>query len=524
MGIRSIARALGVVGAGLVMCLQAQAQTAGAARLSLAEALRLALNRNPDIRASAEQIGVARGQYLQQRGQFDTLLASGVNYDRSITPYVDTSLPVSAFGQTHLTSTGYRAGVSQLLRNGMSVSGALDAASVDGTAAGAAPGPRQNAVKLDLTLTVPLLNGRGSEVTTAAEEAARLTVLATGYALRDRAALTLYDTMLAYWDYLEKVELERVALSTAERSAALRESTRRLVEASEKPRADLVLLDADYADKQASLEAARLARADAKTDLGRLLGLDVRAIDALGEPADVFPKPLDAPLADVATLSAQAIERRPDMRALALQLDAEQRQVRAAGNARLPVLNLDMGVQYLKVSQGGTRYGFIDAPGRIQSAPTVYARLNFQFPVQNHAADGLLLERSSLLTQLEIRRRDQAIGVASGVGRALRALASNAQQLRSARDSLVLYETAVKQEIVKQRNGISTLIDVINTEARFVSARINLLQVQLAYAKALARLRYETGTLVPAPAGDDSLGNLTLDVAALTGPGPLLAH
>lgn len=510
--------------AGMLACLQVSAQAAGASALPLAEALRLALGRNPDIRVGTEQIGVARGQYLQQRGQFDTLLAAGTNYNRTITPYIDTDLPAHAFGQTQLIATGYRAGVSQLLRNGMSVSGTLDAASVDGTDVGQAPGPRRNAARLDLTLAVPFLRGRGRDTTTAAEEAARLGALATGYDLRDRVAQTLYNTMLAYWDYLAKVELERVAISTAQRSADLRNSTQRLVEAAERPRADLVLLDADYADKLVSLEAARLARVEAKTDLGRLMGLDVPAIDALGDPADVFPKPLDAPLAEVAALSAAAVERRPDMRSLALQMEAARRGVRAAGNARLPVLNLEMGMEYLKVSEGGTRYGFVDAPGRIQSVPTVFARLNFQFPVQNHAADGVLLERSSLLTQLQIRQRDQAIGVATGVERSVRALASNAEQLRSVRDGLALYETAVRQEIVKQRNGISTLIDVINTEARFVNARVNLLQVQLAYAKALARLRYETGMLLPVPADDDDLDNLTLDVATLAGASPLLAH
>jgi hypothetical protein len=84
-----------------------------------------------------------------------------------------------------------------------------------------------------------------------------------------------------------------------------------------------------------------------------------------------------------------------------------------------------------------------------------------------------------------------------------------------------LYEQAVRQEITKQRNGISTLIDVINTEARYISARIGFLQAQLGYATAIARLRLETGTLVPV---SDTSDRFSLDPDDLGGFGPLASQ
>ena len=493
-------------------------QAAALAPLPLAEALRLALNQNPDIQASTRQVDAARARFMQTQGEFDLLLSSGVNYHRSITPFIDTSLPVNSYGQTWLLSTGYTLGLSQPLRNGMSLVSTLNAASLEARDPSAPVRPRQNAVKLDVSLMVPLLAGRGRTAATAAEDVARINALAGNYGLRERAARTLYETMLAYWEYRARVELEQVAVSSVERSAQLLDSIQRLVDTSERPRADLVLLKADLADKVVAREAAALARADARSALGRLLGLDAAAIEVLPAPNDPFPAAAGA-AADLATLRAAAASRRPELRALALQLQAMQREVDAARNRRLPQLNLEMGMEYLKVSQGGSRYGFAGVGGHTQTAPTVFARLNYAFPLQNRGASGALQERLALLAELEVRQRDLVTGVAAGVDNAMRALVSGAEQVRTARDSLALYETAVKQEITKQRNGIATLIDVINTEARFVNARVNLLGAQLAYANALARLRYESGLLLPVPASDEASADpIALDVAELTGP------
>jgi outer membrane protein TolC len=335
------------------------------------------------------------------------------------------------------------------------------------------------------------------------------------------AARTLYNTLVAYWTYRARIELEKVAISSEERSRSLLESTQKLVDASEKPAADLVLLKADLADKVAAREAAALARTDARQALGRLLGLDALAIAALPEPAEALPGAIALPqprLPSLATLRSEALVRRPDVRALALLLDAAQRNVEGARDLLKPRLDLSTGLAYSKASESDGRYRLFSEPGRYQSAPSVFATLSFAFPVANNQAKGLVRERAAALSQVAIQQSDLATGVATGVDFALQSMMSSAAQLDVGRSGLGLYEQAVKQEIIKQRNGISTLIDVINTETRFINARINFLQAQLAYAIAIARLRLETGTLVPTPDADD---RFSLDANDLGGFGPL---
>lgn len=490
--------------------------------LTLDTAVQLALGRNAGIRVQRTQLDAAFGQQQQAAGQFDWTVSSDLHYERTITPLTDTGRSEGGYGRaehTRIFSTGYRAGVSKQLRNGLVVGAGVDATGVqDATLSPASP--QQNLARLNVSLVVPLLQGRGRAIT-AAEDAAALTAQARRWDLLDGAARTLYDTLVAYWTYRARIDLEKVAISSEERSASLLASTQKLVDASEKPSADLVLLKADLADKVAVRESAALARIDARQALGRLLGLDAAAIAALPEPADVLPGAAALPqprLPDLATLRSEALARRPDIRALALLLDAAQRNIEGARDLLKPRLDLNVGLAYAKASEGDGRYRLFGEAGRYQSAPSVFATVSFSFPVVNNAARGLVRERAAALSQVAIQQSDLATGVATGVDLALRSLISNATQLDVGRNGLALYEQAVRQEIVKQRNGIATLIDVINTEARFINARINFLQAQLAYATAVARLRLETGTLVPALDTDD---RFTLDPADLGGFGPL---
>jgi outer membrane protein TolC len=77
----------------------------------------------------------------------------------------------------------------------------------------------------------------------------------------------------------------------------------------------------------------------------------------------------------------------------------------------------------------------------------------------------------------------------------LDAVTRGAQQLERATEAVRLFERAVENEEKKLRAGTSTLIDVISQRDRLTSARQSRVSAHLALAVAVARLRFETGTL-----------------------------
>lgn len=500
----------------LCALLAALLHDAGAAELHLAEALRLALSGNAEVQVQRARIEAARGSLLQESGRFDLLTAADASFSRQ-SGY--SSIP--GLDQIDSHASGYQLSATQPLRSGASLGLSLGASanSDNSGASSAAPG----AVTLAVNLRLPLLKGRGAAEVAAAEDAAALNVEVSRLVLRDRVANLLYQTLSAYWTYRVRAALVQVSLSSEARSRELLSSNEKLVAAEEKPRADLVLLQADLADKMAARQAAQLALVDARSALGRLLGLDGVATAALAEAADPLPAAQDvaAPApAQLAQLCGQAQQQRPDLGAYTLQISAAERLASAARRQLLPAVDLNLGLSSTRLSDSARHFPWPGDSGRTLAGPALALRLSVQFPLQNRSARGLLLERSATLTQLGLEQRDLAAAIATGVDSAWQALASSAAQLKVAQQALALYEQAVSQELVKQRNGIATLIDVVNVETRYINARTSYLLTHLAYANAMARLRLETGTLLP-PAADGDVDRFDLNLAQLAGLGPL---
>lgn len=506
--------AIGLTLAGLVFCKAAAA--AGSPELHLADAVRMALAKNRDVLVQETYVDGYRGQYLQAAGQFDFVLSSGANYSQLI------SSPLAGANESKAFSTGYEVGGAKLLRNGATASVSLATLSNRGDQAGALRGGE---AKLGVTLVLPVLKGRGAREVAAVEDAAMLRVQASRHEFRTQISRVLYQTLVAYWTYRVRGALYQAAVSSEERSRNMLASNKKLVEASEKPRADLVLLQADLADKVVFRQASALALSDAKSALGRLLGLDAAETSALPAPADALPAVGALRVlsdSQLAGLRADAVARRTDLLALAKQIKAVERLTEAARHGLLPKLDLEVGVSYSKAIVGRENVAYQNDISRSLAGPSVIARLNYQFPLQNKSARGVLLERSAQLTELLVSQRDLESEVASGVDSALQSVLSSAEQLKVAQEALVLYEQGVNQEIIKQKNGIATLIDVINIEARFVNARVNFIQAQLAHATAIARLRLETDTLLPSPSDPDAnIDRFALDINHLAGLGPL---
>jgi outer membrane protein len=496
--------------------------TAYSAELKLSDAVAIALQKNADVKVQAEILTQGIAQIQQAQGPFDIVLSAGTDQERTITP-----LPGGFAGSRHQTrsDTSYHSvALSKLFTNGVRAGISLDATSVKDTGLDGIALRPQNAVTLGASLNIPLLKGGGTEVTRLTLDLAGINGEASRHALRDTVSAVIFATVSAYWDYLAQAQLLTLAQEAEQRSKQLLESTRQLVKANERPRADLVLLEADYADKSAASLLAAQQLVNARRQLARVLGADAADADALPLPADRFPA-AGAEAEQIQSfadrINALALQGRPDLLVLRTQLEGARRQVRVAEKSLKPQLDLVIGSAYGKASEGGTRLSFPGLGGTTQSEPSVYAKLVFQFPLQNNLASGSLSERTSILRQAEVRLEDTEAGIRIAVNNALLALSVSEQHLRLARRSLTLYDEAVQNEIVKRRNGIATLIDVITVQDRFNGAQQNLIQLQAEYAKAVARLQRETATTLPIDSPSATGNRLQIDTAELASLGRL---
>jgi len=112
-------------------------------------------------------------------------------------------------------------------------------------------------------------------------------------------------------------------------------------------------------------------------------------------------------------------------------------------------------------------------------------------------ADLLLLEqRRADFSQRSISASDLGRNIKANIVQALASLRAAAEQVRRAAEAVAAYGNTITSEDERYRAGESSLLDSILTQDQQTTALVTYAQARQQYASLLARLRYETGTLL----------------------------
>lgn len=468
------------------------------AGLELVEAIRMMLEHDPNLSIEEARLRASRGSLLSIRGAFDPILSTSVTETETRSPLTETS----SEEQSILSNA---VGVSKRFRTGLSISPQVELLRSEEAAAG----PASNFGTLSFQIRQPLLRGRGRAATAAPELSAEREVAASELDLRQTTAARTLAVVFQYWQTRAAVLNLEVLRASEESSRELLETTRRLIEADVTPAADLVQVEANLVAKETARIGGERTLFEARQDLGRELGLETSQIAALPFPSDPFPVVTAAavpPAGQETGLVSAALERRTDLQAARERRQGTEILLRAADNALKPQLDLVFTPSYSGLVSGADVSSFFsplyrNVPGASSSLSVILS-----WPTLNSEARGDLLqiqaarEQSALLEDLVIRQ------IGADVPTALDAVRRGAEQLERASEAVRLFERAVVNEEKKLRAGSSTLLDVISQRDRLTSARQSEVSAHLALAVALARLRFETGTLPDTEAGAAAAG------------------
>lgn len=496
--------------AGLALCLaglawQARAQPV-AAGISLIDVLRGSLKQNPNTQLQQQQVIASQGAILQAQGQFDPQLSAAITRQRDLRPLrTDEIVNLEAAGiqgvQRQTTDvTTWRAGVEQTLINGVAVGGNVAVSKTDDSSAQQGQLPAQTLGRLNFTLRVPLLRNVGRDVVGAGVFAAEAENKAALYDLVQTNAQTVLNATLAYWDYLAKQRRLSIASSSEQRAGALNEEMNKLIRADQVPRAELELLLASRAEKTIARVQAEQAFVEARRTLARAIGLPADQAIAMPDPADEFPtyqgQALDDDALPSIPLRNAAVRARADLEAGRQREVAARYRLVAARNGLKPQVDFNLNLGYGTLAEGRGPYDLERLLYQGRVGPSFGATLGFQLPYGNSAARGALLVQSATYDASTIRIRELEASIGNNVSVQVEALRRAARQLAEGAEAVKRYAITLINERTKRRLGQSTLIDVITVQDRFDNALAAQVQLQQAYASAIAQLRFELGTLV----------------------------
>lgn len=502
-------------------CHAADERLAGA-NLSLLDSVRVALARNPNVLSSSRQMDIVQGQLQQAQGSFDTFLSASVTNQRKYT--VNTASEQLSTGEgaaDSIVSDETNSGVklTQLLRNGITIEPAISINRASDSSVLSQQTPVANRATVGVNVTVPLLKNPGADIAAVGERSAQLELDAVRL---DRAQVLSQATLgvvSAYWSYLAAEKARLIAVDAEKSSLRRTDDTAKLVQAEVLPAAERDLVAADGASKRSARIAAEQALEDARSNLARNMGLSPQEAHTLPLPAEDFPSvPAQAPdpAQQLERMRELALHRRTDLQAAQIRYGQAEINLDATRKGLKPQLDLVLGVGVSGLNEGSANANYFGAANSNLRGPNATVGLNYQFPVQNRGAAGLLVQKQGLLDQLDISRRDLQSSIFISIEGLATSVYRLGLQLADSKRSVELYAKSVANEEIRRKMGRSTLMDVLNVSDRLLQARQSLTTVQLNYANAIAQLRFACGAFFN---GDGpSPTDWVLDRANLTTP------
>jgi outer membrane protein TolC len=467
------------------------ADTGAARRLWLADAIALAVRSNLGIVLVKQRVAIAEQGVEQSLGSFEpTLRASYLHQNADSPPDPVQGNPFGSLLES--TTDRWIAGYTQRIRLGTE----LDVQwTNDRTQSSLNTGlePVLHRSELRLALTQPLLRGFAFRWEVPNADVLRAEV-ATERAKQDykgQVTATVRDTEDAYWDLVQALKSYQVQQGSLQLAQAQLGLTGRQIEAGVLPPSDLINAEGTLAQRQLGLVQAESSVAQAADQLRHLLNLPPEAWSA-----PILP--LDAPAFDELHVSLeaalnQALQNRPELERLKLDLKRAALDLRVASNDRLP--QLDASVSYGLVGQ---RSQYPDTLNQLFSADAraYSAILNFSWTPFNQAAraklEALRLSERSLRTLQDQTLLDLRLELRT----AIRGLDTADRSVRAAAKFRTLAERSLDAEQRKFLNGTSNNFFVAQRQDDLARARLAELSALIQHRKAATSLRAAMGVLL----------------------------
>ncbi len=476
-----------------------EAHTAGRElRLGLKDCIKLTLQQNPDILISSIDPQAADADAYSAKGEFDPMWQTRTTYTYTS---VTASKEIQQFGgisavESYVTNlessflgkltTGTQYALAFSLNKEENTYGSF-IEDFDG--------------RMALTLTQPLLRGFGRTVNTIRIQAARNLSKISAEQLRLQTMQTVSEVVKAYWDLVtavENVTVQQESLDNAERLLRINETRQEIGTAAD---IDVLQAKAGVATRQSELISARARVNDAADVLKQLLdmqeeGYFSKAViiptdrPSIDTQVEMLPENMDA---QVQESIEKALQHRPEVEIMGLQIENAELEEMSARNDMLPELNLT-GMY----GQGGRNHKVRQMLYGIRDKDHEFYSYGFEanIPIGNRAARGAHTKAKLNRRQAELQKHKTLQGLMFNVHLAARNLFTNRILVESNRQARRLQEANVIAEEKRLRLGVTTSWQVLRIQEDLTAAQTMEVQALTAYEKARIDLGLAEGTLL----------------------------
>ena len=435
---------------------------AGAAVVSLAGAVALALEGNFELRTAADDVRSADLGYSARRADFWPKL----------TPTFDRFGDETAFG----AEVGQR-----LPWSGGAILGSADLRSRPEE-----PAPFARSSLLSLELRQPVLRGFGPNATYFELRNSRRTRQGRQRALVRSRQRVAVDVTRAFYQVVEQRALLAVARQSLRRSENLQKASEARLAVGLVSKLDVFRAQLQAAQAEDSMVRAQAALEDALERFRFLLGRP--PADTLQPEAVALPEDLPAPAEPLEVLVPRALDNRVDLSESRDEVDDAQRFAAIARQNLLPQLDLRLGL----VGRGlGPSYR-----GAWRSADRQFTfGLETSLPLER-SADRAAGAVAALQVEARARAlRQRELEIEAEVRAAVRGLAQIRKSVELQKHALQVAEQQHRLATLRYQRGLASNFDVVEAEESLVLARSALVSLLARYQVERVDLLRALGTL-----------------------------
>jgi outer membrane protein len=362
-----------------------------------------------------------------------------------------------------------------------------------------------------VTLTQPLLRGRGRDVNLRFIRIARLDNKVSRLLFEQQVLETIYGTSRLYFDLVSLGENVSVKLEALRAATKLRDDDKDQVDLGtlapiELTRAEALASSSEYDLIQAQ-GLYRQQEVILKTQLLRTASPVFSASFTEIVPTDRIVVPDQFASLDVNDLIAQGLARRPDLAQAGLQIESGKISANASRNAALPQLNLYANVETRGTTEqafdtlGSTGTGLPTTPqnlaiGGLRTSTIYQAGVQLTLPLRNRVASADAARDAVQLRQVQARTEKLAAQAREEIEAAVVALETAQAGYRAAAKSRDYQQQLLDAERDKLSVGQSTDLLVLQNEAYLAQARSTEIAARSNWMKAHIELDRALGNLL----------------------------
>jgi outer membrane protein len=483
----------------------------GKLELSLKNFLDLAFANNYDITVQKLVVQQNRNAITRAYAFFDPQLFARFSSTRANTPTSDALQGAATLNQltqplqlqyTQNISTGGQYSV-QFNSNKLSTNNSF-----------ALFNPSYNST-VNFGVTQPLFRGRGSFVTKLPITIAQSRLKGAQFNVEDQVMNLISLAEQAYWNVVEARESVRVQEQNLKLADTSLKRSQRELELGAISSLEIFQPQANYANAEIQLTQARYRLAQAEDAVRRQIGADLDP-DIRNLPI-VLTEAVDPPAGalnfDREAIVSRAIQRRPDLKALAQNLDVDDLNIKLATNALRP--DLALGLNYSSFGRGGPQYirqnvfgqsQIVDViPGGVNDAlgqmfgfgfPTYAFSLTWRLPIKDRRASADLADSllNKKLDAMRVKSLEQRIRLE--VLNAMNQVENSKASVELAKIARDLAQKRVDADLKRYELGTTTIFFVLASQNDLSQAEAALVRESLQYRRNLLTLLQRTGELL----------------------------